>query len=331
MTNLLRTRLRPAPARIPVVRPEEARAPAIDIIEAGGVRWIAIGRSRAEERAWLEEHFDFHPLAYEDLVSRNQRPKVDDYGDYLFIVLYVPSYDKATGRLSAVELDMFVGHDYLITVPSAELPSLARLFERYRAGDDLRATEFAKGTAYLLYRVLDAAVDASFPMLRMMGNKLDQIEDDLFEGRSDQIVRDISGVKQEIINFRKIVRPQRGTYRDLERAVRQGYVSDELDLYFDDLTDASERIWDVLETYRELVDSLESTNEAVLSHRLNDTIRVLTAFSVVLLPLTLVASVFGMNVKVPGEGETLAFWIIVLGMVIGLVTLLGYFRYRRWL
>ncbi len=119
-------------------------------------------------------------------------------------------------------------------------------------------------------------------------------------------------------------------FRALERA-KQGYFGDELDVYFDDLTDASERIWDVLENFKEIAESLESSNESVLSHRLNDSLRILTAASVVLLPLTLIASVWGMNVPVPGEGAAGSFWFIMGVMAILLVGMVLYFRRRGWL
>ena len=141
-------------------------------------------------------------------------------------------------------------------------------------------------------------------MLRKMGNKLERLEDDIFEGEhSSEIVRDISNVKQEIINFRQVVRPQRAALKDLEATKR--YIPDDLEIYFDDINDASERIWDMLENYKEVVEALESTNESVISHRINDTFRVLTAISVIVLPLTLIASIWGMNTKVPGEGVAL--------------------------
>ena len=139
-------------------------------------------------------------------------------------------------------------------------------------------------------------------MLRKIGNKLERIEEDIFEGRSEEVVRDISNAKQEIINFRKIIRPQRAVLRDLERT-KQRYLAEDLEIYFDDIVDASERIWDMLENYKEVVEALEDTNESVLSHRVNDVLRVLTAFSVVILPLTLIASIWGMNVGVPGRGR----------------------------
>ena len=301
-----------------------------EIIEAAGIRWIHIESPRTADRDWLEEHFDFHPLDYEDVFSRNQRPKLDQYDDYVFIVLHFPLFDKDTGRILTAELDLFLGPDYLITLPNIPLPPLAAMFERYREKAELREEVFSKGSGYLLYKIVDTGVDASFPMLRKTGLKLERLEDDIFEGKSSEIVRDISDTKQEIINFRKIVRPQRAVLRDLERT-KQRYLQEELEIYFDDISDAAERIWDTLENYKEVIEGIESTNESVLSHRLNDSFRILTAASVVLLPLTLIASIFGMNVHFPGEGEAVTFFLILALMAAMLTVLVVLFRRRGWL
>jgi magnesium transporter len=332
MPNLPKPRFgRPTRGRGQAARPAEAEAesPSVEIVEGSGLRWLHIERPRPVDRAWLEEHFDFHPLDYEDVYSRNQRPKVDEYDDYLFVVLHFPRYDKAVGRLNAAELDIFVGPDFVITLPNEPIQPLEYLFERCRAREDVRESLFSKGPGYLLYKIVDDCVDSSFPMLAKMGNKLEVLEDEIFEGRSAEIVRDISNVKQEIINFRKIVRPQRAALRDLERTKR--YIPEDLDIYFDDINDASERIWDMLENFKEVVEGLESTNESVLSHRVNDVLKALTAISVVVLPLTLVASIWGMNVSVPGKDSIHAFWIIIGVMVALLAGMLGFFRNRGWL
>jgi len=235
-----------------------------------------------------------------------------------------------TKRLLTDELDIFVGPDYLITLPDRPLPAIESLFDRYAQNDEVREAVFSKGTGYLLYKIVDTGVDASFPMLRRMGDKLDRLEDDIFEGRSAEIVRDLSEAKQEIINFRRIVRPMRAVLRDLERT-KQRYLAEELDIYFDDITDAAERIWDVLENYKEVVEALEDTNESVISHHLNEILRVLTAFSAAVLPLTFVASIFGMNVLFPGEGTPEMFWVIVLLMAATFVGVLALFRRRGYL
>src|SRR4051812_19923921 len=313
-----------------IVAAPEPDAPRVEIVETEDLRWINIERPRPVDQAWLEERFDFHPLDYEDVFSRNQRPKVDEYDDYLFIVLHFPAFDKRVGRLNAAELDIFIGPDYVITLPNEALRPVERLFERCRTNEEEREKHFSQGSGYLLYRIIDACVDASFPMLRKMGNKLDRIEEEIFEGRSEDIVRDLSNVKQEIINFRKIVRPQRATFRDLE-GTKTRYIPDDLDIYFDDINDASERIWDMLENYKEVVEALEDTNESVLAHQGNQTIRVLTALSGILLPLTLIASIWGMNVRVPGQDHIAGFYLVLVGMLVLLGALVYYFRKRGFL
>src|SRR3954466_14179651 len=302
MPNLPKPRLRrSARARVSDAHAPAAAEPNVEVVEHDGLRWINIERPGPVDQAWLEEHFEFHPLDYEDVRSRNQRPKVDEYDDYLFIVLHFPRYDKRVSRLNAAEVAIFVGPDFLITLPNEPLQPIEYLFERCRTNEDVREDIFSKGPGYLLYKIVDDSVDASFPMLAKMGNKLERIEEDIFEGKGEEVVRDISNVKQEIINFRKVVRPQRAAFRDLERN-KARYIAEDLDIYFEDIIDASERVWDMLENYKEVVEGLEATNESALAHRTNETFRVLTAISLIFLPLTLIASVFGMNVKVPGQG-----------------------------
>ncbi|MDX6388176.1 MAG: magnesium transporter, partial [Gaiellaceae bacterium] len=280
----------------------------------------------------LADRFGWHPLDVEDVLSKRQRPKVDDYADegYLFGVLHFPVYDRSIQRLNAAELDVFVGPDYLVTLPSVELLPVTRLFRRCEEDDAFREQLLSKGSGRLLYEVLDDLFDYCFPILDKIGYKLDSLEDDVFEGRSFEVVRDISNVKQEIISYRKIIKPERSTLRLLERHVER-FLPEELDLYFDDIVDAAERIWDILDNYKEVVEALEDTNESVISHRQNDVLRVLTVFSVVLLPLTLITGFFGMNVHFPGFDTVWAFWVIFVGMVVTLAGLLAFFRIKRWL
>jgi magnesium transporter len=309
---------------------EPVLQPRPQIIETDALRWIQIEEPRLADRMWLAENFDFHELDLEDVASRNQRPKLDEYPDYLFLVMQFPRFDRTTGRLHAAELDVFIGRDFVVTLPNEPIAPLPQLFERVESRADVREELMTKGSGFLLYEILDRCVDASFPMLGSLGRKLRELEDDIFEGKSFEVVRDLSNAKQEIINFRAVIRPQRAVFRALERS-KQRYLTAELDIYFDDLTDAAERIWDVLENFKEIVEGLEGTNESALSHRLNDALRVLTAFSVILLPQTLIASIFGMNVLFPGEGSAPAFWWLLAAMFLITLGLVAFFRRRGWL
>ena len=178
--------------------------------------------------------------------------------------------------------------------------------------------------------MLDDLFDYCFPILDKIGHKLDSLEDDVFEGRSDEVVRDLSNAKQEIISYRKIIKPERSTLRLLERHVER-FLPEELEEYFDDIVDAAERIWDLLDNYKEVIEALENTNESVINHRQNDILRILTVFSVILLPLTLITGFFGMNVDFPGFGTAWAFWAIFGFMAAALVGMLAFFRFKRWL
>ncbi len=207
---------------------------------------------------------------------------------------------------------------------------MTRLFRRCEEDAELRDQLFSKGSGYLLYHVLDDLFDYCFPILDKIGHKLDSLEDALFEERAEDVVRDISNVKQEIISYRKIIKPERSTLRLLERRVER-FLPEELELYFDDIVDAAERIWDLLDNYKEVVEALEDTNESVISHRQNRILLILTLVSVILLPLTLITGLFGMNVRFPGFETATAFWVICGAMLAIAGGLIAFVRYKRWL
>jgi magnesium transporter len=301
-------------------------------LSASGLTWIHLDSPSLEVAQGLAVRFGWHPLDVEDVLSRRQRPKVDTYEEegYLFAILHFPAYDPLIQRLNAVELDVFVGADYLVTLPGANLKPLSRLFNRCEEDEAFREQLFAKGSGRLLYEVLDDLFDYCFPILDKIGHKLDSLEDDVFEGRSSEVVRDLSNAKQEIISYRKIIKPERSTLRLLERHVER-FLPEELEEYFDDIVDAAERIWDLLDNYKEVIEALEDTNESVINHRQNDILRILTVFSVILLPLTLITGFFGMNVHFPGYGTSEDFWVIFGIMAAALIGMLSFFRYKRWL
>jgi len=315
-----------------LVAPERDR-PDVQRLEAYGLTWLNIEEPTEAETAWLAEHQDFHPLDLEDVLSRRrQRSKIDEYDDYVFLVLHFPRFDKGTGRLQATELNVFIGPGLLITIPKEPLKPISALWSRCEQRDDARFDFMSKGSGFLLYEIVDQMFDYCFPILDKIGFKLDTLEDAIFEGHSRALVRDISNVKQEIINYRKVIKPQRPTLRMLERAV-QRYAPDDLEIYFDDIVDKNERIWDSLENYKEVAEALEATNESVITHRLNDMLGVLTIISAVILPLTLITGFYGMNIDgLPFARDGVASFLLLFGVMLALaVGVLWYFRKRKWL
>jgi magnesium transporter len=331
---------------LPRIRPRRAGQPAhlaeaaqrtIAELQQDGLTWIHVEAPTHEEVQLLAARFGWHPLDVEDVLSRRERPKVDAYTEgegagYLFAVLHFPVYDASVGRLNAGELDVFVGPDYLVTLPTVELKPLSRLFQRCFDNEEQRHSLFSRGSGRLLYEILDDLYDYCFPILDKIALKLRQIDEEIDDiaPRAKERVRDIHKVKQEIISYRKIVRPQRPTLRQLERGVER-FLPEELELYFDDIVDASERIWDLLDNYKEVVEALEDTNESLISHQQNDILYVLTIFSVVMLPLTFITGLFGMNVHFPGYGSATGFVVTLSLMAVTIVAMLGFFRWKKWL
>jgi magnesium transporter len=317
----------------PVLAAPERPRPDVQRLEAFGLTWLNIEGPTEAETAWLAEHHEFHPLDLEDVLSRRrQRAKIDEYDDYLFVVLHFPRFDKRSGRLQAAELNLFVAEDLVITLPNEPLKPISALWTRCQTREDARERFMSRGSAYLLYEIVDTMFDYCFPILDKIGFKLDAIEDAIFEGKSDEVVRDISNVKQEIINYRKIIKPQRPTLRMLERA-SQRYAPQDLEIYFDDIDDKNERIWDSLENYKEVAEALEATNESVITHRLNDMLKLLTIMSAVILPLTFITGFYGQNIDALPFAHHGAFTPVVLGLIMAVIAggLLWWFRKRRWL
>jgi magnesium transporter len=334
MANL--PRIRRAGSRAssqPLTEAPHERTPDIQRLEAFGLTWLNIESPGELETAWLAEHHDFHPLDLEDVRSRRrQRAKIDEYEDYVFLVLHFPRFDKRTQRLQAAELNIFVARDLVITLPNEALKPISALWSRCQSRDEDRAKYMSKGSGYLLYEIVDVMFDYCFPILDKIGFKLDALEDQIFEGGGEDSVRDISNVKQEIINYRKIIKPQRPTLRLLERHV-QAYAPHDLEIYFDDIVDKNERIWDLLENYKEVSEALEATNESVITHRLNEVIRVLTILSALVLPMTLITGFYGQNVEglpFAHHGILSTLLTIALMVLVGGI-LLFWFRRKRWI
>ena len=257
-------------------------------------------------------------------MSRNQRPKIDEYPEYLFIVLHFPVFDKQVGRLNAGELDLFVGPDYIITLPNQPLKPVEYLFERCRTNEEMREQYFSKGTGYLLYQIVDQS-------LRLLLPDAAQDREQARAARGGDLQRPLRGDRarhlQREAGDHQLPQddpPERTVLRDLERT-KQRYMREDLEVYFDDIVDASERIWDMLENYKEVVEALEDTNESVISHRVNDILRVLTVDQRDRAAADVHREPLGHEHGRAGRGRRIAaFWIIVGVMVAMLVGMVGY-------
>jgi magnesium transporter len=286
----------------------------VKIIEFNGLKWIDIIRPTNKEIKMLEEMYDFHELLLEDCMTEHQRSKIDSYEDYSFIVLHLPRYRKDLFRLDSEEIDIFIGNDYLVTLHEGQLKPLVDLAQKCQANEQVRKEYMEEGSALLLYGITKSLFDYCFPMLDKIGNNVNEINRQVFATRSKSMLETISRTKMEIINYRSVIKPLRPVIIMLEKVIKK-YLPEDMDIYFDDITDKIEKIWDMLENYKEVIESADSTFAALTNHTMNGLMRTFTIIQVAILPMTLVSGLFSMNVQgIPMHDYEFAFWI-VFGMI----------------
>jgi len=306
----------------------------IDSISEGKLTWFYIERPSTDEVDFLKQQFDFHPLNLDDVLSRMQRPKIDEYEDHLFIVLQFPVFDKQSHITRPSEVDIFVGENYVITVHcSANLKPLAKFFRECQTDEKSRQDYLGRTSAFLLYHILDRLVNYCFPILGKITESIDDIEDVIYTKAVPETVRQIAVIRRDLISFRRVIRPQMAVIETLE-VEEYPFFKEEQEIYFGDIADHVRKIWDGLEDSKEVVDGLMDTSNWLTSHRIQEIMRVLTIVMALLAPATLIASIWGMNVPLPGgvsSGSLLPFGILFLIMALIGIGMFIFLRRRKWL
>lgn len=306
----------------------------IDSVSEGKLTWIYSEKPSHNEVKFLEQHFNFHPLNLDDVLSRAQRPKIDEYEDHLFIVLHFPVFDKENRITRSSEVDIFIGENYVVTVHcSANLKPLTKFFHECQIHEKSRQTYLGRSSSFLLYHILDRLVNYCFPILGKITESVDDIEDVIFTKAVPETVRRISLIRRDLISFRRVIRPQIPVIETLERE-DYPFFKEEQEVYFGDIGDHVRKIWDELEDYKEVVDGLVETSNWLTSHRIQEIMRVLTIVMAILAPPTLLSSIFGMNVPLPGgvvSGSLLPLGILFSVMALAGAGMFVYLRHRKWL
>lgn len=311
-----------------VVIPKRAETE-IKEVSYNGLTWVDIIRPDDREIEFLRSKYNFHELLLEDCLSENQRSKVDDYEDYFFLVLHFPRYKKESGRLLSEEVDIFISKNYIVTLHEGELKPLVRFFHNIAEKEDYREKYMTNGSSILLSEILRRLFDYCFPMLDKIGASLDSIQKELFRNRSIEIVQNISKLKMQIINYRKIVKPLRPVVLSLEKLLKR-YIPEDMEIYFEDISDKIEKIWDVLENYKEVIESIQTTHESLTSFGINKLMTFFTVISAIILPMTFISGLFSMNVEnIPLKHGFLSFWIVTLIVLIPAIFLSIYIYHKK--
>ncbi len=299
----------------------------LESITWGGLTWVNIEGPTEQETAYLAEHYPFDPLVLDDCLSRIERPKIDEYKDYLFLVFHFPVFRKEARVTIPSQLSVFIGDNYLVTLHKGELKPLVKLFKECQLEEEAREEYFKNGPGYLLYVIIDRLVDYCFPILSKIVSNIEEVEDRIFDLRVDTI-REISVLRRDIIAFRRVIWPMRAVIASLEPRIRR-FTNLDLAVYFGDTVDHVDRIWDALDEYKEVIEGLNDTYDSLATNHTNQTMRILTVIATILMPATVVSSIYGMNVPLPFQNSAYSFLFVSAITLIMTAGMLFFFRRKH--
>ncbi len=276
----------------------------------------------------IGSHLNIHPLVLEDILNTNQRPKVEDYGDYLFIELNMLSWDEETSHINAEQISLLLGGNYLITFQENEGDVFDPVRKRLREG---KSRLSKGGPDYLAYSLIDAVVDNYFIVLEYLGEAIEELEEELVTDPDEDTLHAIHDLKRELIYLRKSVWPLRETISNLERGESRIFQPATL-IYLRDVYDHVIQVIDTVETFREMASGMLDIYLSSVSNRMNEIMKVLTIISTIFIPLSFVVGLYGMNFKyMPELGWKWGYpmvWGVILLSVIGMLI---YFKRKKWL
>lgn len=301
----------------------------IETIKIGTLKWHHVLNPTEENLQYLKDNFYFHPLDIEDCKTVNQRSKIDTYDDYYFLILHFPNFDKKGTFLHTKEVKIFWGEGYIITIGQSHWV-VSKMFQEAKE-QKARNEQFEVGTSdALLYRILERLMTESLMLLKRIGSELDFISQELFNKRAEKTIEQISITRKNIILLNTIFKPQLRLFHKFETGSIQGF-AENMEDYWGNILDYYQRMWDMTEDYEELIEGLSKTFDSLQANKINEIMKVLTMVSAILLPLTFITGLYGMNINLPFQGEQNSFWVVIFAMIFIAATMIFYFKRRRWM
>jgi magnesium transporter len=295
------------------------------------VIWTNIVHPDPEDLSELSARYpNFHPLNLKDCLTELEYPKLDHHDHYLFLVVQMPYLDQQQHSLRPAEVDIFIAHGNLITSHHGELKTLQSMFTVLQSDETRREEWMGHGASPLLYNLLNALVDDCFPLAHQLGIRLRHIEENLFNNNVQHLLHEISSLRRDIIILRSILKSQLGIIQSLIRG-SWSFIQENLDPYFGDINDHLSQLCSLTDQYTEVIDGLSDTIDTLASHRIDEVVRLLTITTILSLPVTLLATIFGMNIVMPFSNHPLLFYGIVFAGIGLTIWLIWYLRNRNWL
>ena len=292
------------------------------------VSWINInGIHDVETIQKVGKHFNIHPLVLEDIVNAGQRPKAEDFDDYIYVVLKMLYFDQEESQVRSEQVSFICGPNFLISFRE----QVGDIFENVRDRIRRKKGRIRKaGADYLAYALMDAIVDQYFVIMETFGEKIESLEEELAENPAPKTLETIHGIRREMIYFRKQVWPLREVAKGLSGG-EYSLIADSTVPYLRDVYDHTVQVIDTLDSLRDIVGGMLDLYLSTISNRMNEVMKVLTIMATIFIPLTFIAGVYGMNFKYMPELEWHWGYFMVWGvMVIMVIAMVAYFRKKTW-
>ncbi len=296
----------------------------------GNLSWIDIMPPTVRETKYLAERYGFHPLNLEDCLSHRQLPKVDEYKEHLFWVFHFPVYNVEKRVASHRQLAAFIGNGYLITLHTGELRAVQELFRECSESEEARQQNFNHGSGYIIYQIIDRAVDSYFPVLEKIMSLIEDVEDTVFDEYVES-APELAVLRRDIITQRRVVFPMRTVFNDLFHRLRR-FVDIDMSAYFGDVMDHMNKICEMLDEAEEVIEVFKDTDYLLSSYRLNRMTRAFSVLSAFIIPFLVVSGIYGMNIFLPGgteKGSLGTFITLLLVMLIIVAGILYFFRRKH--
>jgi magnesium transporter len=302
----------------------------IETVKLGTLRWNHISHPDEEDFNFLLNKNHVHPLDIEDCKSKvNQRPKVDIYDDYYFIILHFPIFDKLGKFLRLKEVKIFWWEEQIVTIGGSNWV-VGKIFKEAK-DQETRGDKFEVGTTdALLYLIIESVMKESFPVVRRIGDDVDRASRELFEKKAEQVIERISIARKNIILLNTVIKPQLRLFLKFEKGEIEGF-ADNMEDYWGNILDNYQKMWDMIEDYQELIEGLSSTFDSLMANRTNEVMRILTLISSIILPLTFITGIYGMNIDLPLQKQGIAFGLILFTMISIAVVMVLYFKKKHWM
>jgi len=304
----------------------------INTLKIGDLIWRHFNNPTEEDFDFLRDRFHFHPLDIEDCKSVNQRPKIDIYDDYYFLILHFPDFDRQNRFVKIKEVKIFWGKDYIISIEKKPW-AVSKLFDEYEETQNDNEELNIKSSDILLYRILERTMTESVYLLRKVGLDVELINRELLQEKQVKIIERISVTRKNLILINTIFKPQLRLFHLFETGKITGFTEDVeyMEDYWGNILDYYQKVWDMTEDYEEMIEGLSQTFDSMLTNKTNETMKILTLISSIILPLTFITGLYGMNVELPLQEKAWAFWGLIGFMVVVAVCFYFFFRHRKWM